>query len=938
MHRLLFCLLFLVLDLSSPAWTEGVGCKDLPIHFEDRYAEAAVQDESTFPEPASDIVSRGTLIDLVWEVNSGCLIAESYSGLWGYPNGSLIKSPQLLIRTRERDYYKPRPDGGIGASSMPFAYSVDGQMLVRAMSTGTCCATVIELVDSESDTSIAESEAINRTSFPRLAISDDGQTIIGITDRGTVFGWQRRGNALDLRFKFGDPRPIRNVYDMGFDASNFYPFVWHNDHIYLGQLDGSIQIWEIATGTLVSTWRGHVGALTELVLGPDERWLASGSDDGSIRLWDMSSGVTQQTIQSIENHSAPVRGLVFSPEGQRLIAGDAFGTIRVWDLQPRGEDILYRGDVPLGDLAYSPSGSQLAIAEASGTITVLNAETLETDAQLLGHSGAVNSIDFNMSGSTIASAGNDATIRIWDPSGDQPAVIETVRWPARDIVRHSTHNNPSMFPMNREVEWFLSVAWDGQLRSHDVATGYVHGRAISQTYLESVAVSPNSRLMATGAWDGAIQLYLEQDGQFGGQAISLSGVSSRINALAFSPNSQVLAAASDDGGVYLWDVTTPAIRLIGRLQGEVSGLNDVLFTSDGSRLVAAGQDIWVWDGQTYQDLALLRGHQAQINALALHPDGVTIASASEDGTVRTWSVQGSAERLAVRHFGPLGDQYGFNDDGRLVAATMIGDNFYSWQPETRKDIGLVRSLNSRELNARIEAFALSPDTRYLISIYDFQRGVAMVDIETGFVIPRWLTSSVSSHEFMVAISADGHWIGTRGYNNAIVWDTTVGNPVASHLMSSEETAEIVFVHGGPYLILSDESNTRYEVWDFIDDVVIATLDAVPAATHNRRLYFLDGTLIDSATGNEARWRPNLDPEITWPENGPGAVISPDGRYLAAVSELSWAIWDLQTGNIVADFPVLSGARPTLIAFSPDGERLFATYRGSLVVWHLEELQ
>ncbi|MCX5960863.1 MAG: NB-ARC domain-containing protein, partial [Cyanobacteria bacterium] len=93
-----------------------------------------------------------------------------------------------------------------------------------------------------------------------------------------------------------------------------------------GADDGTIKLWDPASGQLQATLEGHSGPVNALAVLPNGR-LASGAGDRTIKLWDPASGQLQATL---EGHSGPVNALAVLPDG-RLASGAGDRTIKLWD-------------------------------------------------------------------------------------------------------------------------------------------------------------------------------------------------------------------------------------------------------------------------------------------------------------------------------------------------------------------------------------------------------------------------------------------------------------------------------------------------------------------------------------------------------------------------------------------------------------------------------
>jgi WD40 repeat protein len=99
-------------------------------------------------------------------------------------------------------------------------------------------------------------------------------------------------------------------------------------------LDGTVRLWDPATGTRGRRLKGHVGPVVALcVVGASDGRvvLASASEDGTVRLWDPVSGVQRHVL---EGHTGPVSALCTAPsaDGRRLLASASHDrTVRLWD-------------------------------------------------------------------------------------------------------------------------------------------------------------------------------------------------------------------------------------------------------------------------------------------------------------------------------------------------------------------------------------------------------------------------------------------------------------------------------------------------------------------------------------------------------------------------------------------------------------------------------
>ena len=95
--------------------------------------------------------------------------------------------------------------------------------------------------------------------------------------------------------------------------------------------DHAVQIWDLGTGTLRHTLRGHTRPASGVCFSSDGKRLVTASDDRTARVWDMTTGAEFVTL---EGHRGAVRSAFFSPDGKSVITSSTDGTVRTWPTDP----------------------------------------------------------------------------------------------------------------------------------------------------------------------------------------------------------------------------------------------------------------------------------------------------------------------------------------------------------------------------------------------------------------------------------------------------------------------------------------------------------------------------------------------------------------------------------------------------------------------------
>lgn len=93
--------------------------------------------------------------------------------------------------------------------------------------------------------------------------------------------------------------------------------------------DGLARLWDIASGEVVTAFRGHLGQVTSVAFSPIGGRIATASTDRTARVWNLDTG---RAITVLTGHAGIVNDAAFSPDGRLLVTGGADRTVRVWDL------------------------------------------------------------------------------------------------------------------------------------------------------------------------------------------------------------------------------------------------------------------------------------------------------------------------------------------------------------------------------------------------------------------------------------------------------------------------------------------------------------------------------------------------------------------------------------------------------------------------------
>ena len=691
-----------------------------------------------------------------------------------------------------------------------------------------------------------------------------------------------------------------------------------------GSDDGTIRLWDVATGEYITTLEGHTGEVTSLAFSPDGTTLASFSYDHKVKLWDVSAGENIATFKTVTT----VFSFFFLSDGTLLGAGPGDKKIRLWDVAT-GESITTLEErtnlvFSMASLALSPDGTLLASGSWDDKMVRLwDVVTGEHIATFEGHEQEVTSIAFSPDGTILASGSPDDTVRLWGVS-------------TRTAIGTAKHGSR----LDCSGVWSIAFSPDGTIlaasvsdktgtgtRLWNVATRTTIARFQGYGLLRTIAFSPDGARLVTGSWHGEIELWNTSEWvrTLRPQTLEkISGDNQQGKLSAVLANSYVVEVRDQDGNPLQGaQVTFTVAAGDGKLSGRFSVEN---VTTDAN---GRAQSTFRLGSNAGTNIV-----RASIGEMEVIFDATGIETSITPvigGAYQKWHLpDGATARLGK---GRIGD-VAFSPDGhRFAVASDIG--IWLYDVATSRELALLTG-HTRGINA----VAFSPNSTKLAS-GSYDNTVKVWDVSTGENITT--LEGHTSWIFSVAFSPDGTTIASGSYDNTVkVWDVSTGENIATLEGHTDNVNTIAFSSDGTLASGSDDLTVK--LWDVATQTNIATLeghwDQISSV-----VFSPDGTILasggadngtlklwDVATGETIASYRYVVPFFGG-DNIHSIVFSPDGATFVVATSNYVKLWDVVTGKNVGIVEGHMGARS--IAFSPDGTTLALNSNGDTVkLWEI----
>ena len=527
-------------------------------------------------------------------------------------------------------------------------------------------------------------------------------------------------------------------------------------------------------------------------------------------------------------------------------------------------------------VTFSPTGRQVATSSDDNTIRLWDLENGCCHV-LKGHRKRVVAVQFNRDGTRLATAGWDNRAGLWDPSSGRLIKF---------LEGHNNVVNTVVFSPDSKT---LVTAGDRTPHVWNAVTGaFLFELRGHQSNAGPVAFSQDGTWIVTGGWESCARVWNAQTGCLIAtvQLPPYSLTSNSVSFVQFSGNGKWLVTTSDgDKITRVWNTSN------WKLEHEIdSGGRFAFFNSDNSLLATLGfgGQVHVWNTGDWKRVAILGSHPG-VNRVVFSPDGMRIATTSEERIARIWDAR----------------------SGRLM-------------------------LELRQPNEPMSSVDFSPDSQLLLTggtktahVWDVSQGTPSATLA--------LTNKQMDGIDRVAASPNGRWLAAAKSDMVSIWDTSNFRQITTLSKAALIKSGVTFSFDSRYLL---SSSFALDVWQTGTWTHVAQLKLAEdrGAVYNGA-FSRDNTLVAAPSVDDrvtlwqvGTWKPLA--VLSTDRSLDSAVFAPDGRSLFVGGAQKALVWQRQAGG---DWKTTHDLTPVTQGiysadFSPDGKHLLTASYAGVLIW------
>ena len=246
-------------------------------------------------------------------------------------------------------------------------------------------------------------------------------------------------------------------------------------------------------------------------------------------------------------------------------------------------------------------------------------------------------------------------------------------------------------------------------------------------------------------------------------------------------------------------------QLKSTLEGHTDFVWSVAFRPNGVMLASASWDqtVRLWNVNTGRHLRTLTGHTSEVMSVVFSPDGQTLASASWDGTIRLWNPNnGKLKRTLTGHAGGIAS-VAFSPDGQTLASGSVDSTIRLWNPQNGR---LKRTLEGH--THAVDTVAFSPDGATLAS-GSRDTTIRLWDPNNGEHIETLVGHT--SDVLRMMFSPDGQTLASGSQDETVrLWDPNNGKLITTLTDQRGWANPVAFSSDGAHLLIGGHG---ISIWD-----------------------------------------------------------------------------------------------------------------------------
>lgn len=582
--------------------------------------------------------------------------------------------------------------------------------------------------------------------------------------------------------------------------------------------------------------------------------------------------VIEERLRRVVRVGSPVTVVGYSPDGAQLLIGKQNGGVELSGVgigRAGRSQALYAGSGQVKVASFDQAGKRVLVAAGKRAVA-LDPVTGSIWATIK-HRGPVMDASFSRDGSRIVSASSDGTVR-----------VSRARDGKRLFVLHTGPAARALFSPDSSALAVIVIGKEGHSRARLYRRSQFV-RTLDHDAITDAAFSPDSRLLATAAYDGTTQVW---DAKTGRLLRLLDDGGGAIRRLAFSPDGSLLATGSGDGVVRVWSIPTG-----GRFYyfvGHNGGVTDVAFDPTGKFLASTSLDrtarVWQVTGVEQGTLAaFLSGHRDAVVTAAFSPDGQMLATGGLDSTARLWDTRITQKLRVIAR-----------ESERITAATVTvkGDLVY-----TTGTVAKVRRHGSVVASFVVGAgpVALSPS-----GLVAFVEGGA---VEVARVPGGEAVATLRAPKPPVALAFDAgatHLVTADAAGHVVIWAIGDGRPVRE--LDTLRSPTRVALSPRDFVVATGSRNGVVRLWGE-GGTPLHVLRGHGGKISDLRFDPQGRRLVAASAGSSRN-------AIVWDVRSGGrlrllvghfggvtaASFSDDGRWILTAGPISAGVWSADTGR------------------------------------------